>query len=88
MAPFHGNPDNLDRATLDLLDRAFTDVWSHFRSKQSSNISMASEQATMRERVRELAATGVRDLERLKRHALFQLEAGEIRKRKLLHLPL
>jgi hypothetical protein len=82
MAPFH---DNLDRATLDLLDRAFTDVWAHFRSKQSSNISMASEQATMRERVREL---GVCDLERLKRHALFHLEAGEIRKRKVLHLPL
>ena len=57
MAPFHGNPDNLDRATLDLLDRAFTDVWSHFRSKQSSNISVAGEQAIMRERVRELAAT-------------------------------
>ena len=35
MAPFHGNPDSLDRATLDLLDRAFTDVWSHFRSKQA-----------------------------------------------------
>ena len=42
----------------------------------------------MRERVRELAATGVRDLERLNRHALFHLEAGEIRKRKVLHLPL
>jgi hypothetical protein len=82
MAPFHGNPDNLDRATLDLLDRTFTDVWAHFPSKQSSG-----EQAIMRERIRELAATGVRDLERLKRHALFHLEAGEIRERKVLHLP-
>jgi hypothetical protein len=44
MAPFHGNPNNLDRATLDLLDRTFTDVWSHFRSKQSWNISVAGEQ--------------------------------------------
>ena len=50
------------------------------RSKQSSNISMASEQAIMRERVR--ASTGVRDLERLKRHSLFHLEAGETKKRK------
>ena len=88
MALFHGNPDNLDRATLDLLDRTFSDVWSHFRSKQSSNISMAGEQAIMRARVRELAASGVSDLERLKRHALFHLEAGGVRKRKLLHLPL
>jgi hypothetical protein len=88
VAPFRGNPDNLDRATLDLLDQVFTDAWSHFRSKQSSNISVAGEQAIMRERVHELAATGVRDLERLKRHALFHLEAGETKKRKVLHLPL
>jgi hypothetical protein len=82
MAPFHGNPDNLDRATLDLLDRTFTDVWAQFRSKQSS-----SEQAIVRERTRKLAASGVRDLERRMRQALFHLEAGEIRERKVLHLP-
>ncbi len=46
---------------------------------------MVSEQAIMRERVR--ASTGVRDLERLKRHSLFHLEAGETKKRKALHLP-
>ena len=82
MAPFFGNPDNLDRATLDLVDRAFTDVWSHFQSKQSSG-----EQVIMRERVRKLAASGVRDLDRRMRHALFHLEAGAISERKVLHLP-
>jgi hypothetical protein len=82
MAPFLGNPDNLDRATLDLLDRAFTDVWSHFQSKQS-----LGEQAMMRERVRKLASSGERDLERCMRHALFHLEARGISGRKVLHLP-
>ena len=82
MAPFFGNPDNLDRATLDLLDRAFTDVWSHFQSKQS-----LGEQAMMRERVRKLAASGARDMDRRMRHALFRLEAGAITKRNVLHLP-
>jgi hypothetical protein len=82
MAPFLGNPDNLDRATLALLDRAFTDAWSHFQSKQTPG-----EQAIMRERVRKLAASGVRDLDRRMRHALFKLEAGATSERKVLHLP-
>ena len=51
MAPFFGNPDNLDRATLDLLDRAFTDVWSHFRSKQSSPSKRAGDYARACSRV-------------------------------------
>jgi hypothetical protein len=72
MAPFRGNPDH--PATLELLDRTFTDAWWHLRSKESSSISLAKQvaaQELMRERIHELAA---RDLERLKRHAL---RAGE-----------
>ena len=91
MAPFNGNPGHLSTHTLELLDRAFTDTWWHLQSKESSFACLTREiaaQDIMRGTIDELAAAGVRDLERLKRHTLRGAERATPGARKVLHLPL
>jgi hypothetical protein len=79
-------------ATLELLDQSFSATWQELRARNSPAISKSNEQATraaIAKSISDLAATGVRDQNRLKRHALYA--AGQARPpkraRTIVHLP-
>jgi hypothetical protein len=63
--------------TLELLDRAFSATWRELQLRRSSSASRENEQATRKaiaKSIIDLAAAGVREPERLKRHALHAAE--------------
>jgi hypothetical protein len=73
MCPFFEAPEGMSPATLDMLDRAFTAAWSELQASKSPCTLPQNEQAVRDAMVKsaaDLAATGVREPERLKRHAL------------------
>jgi hypothetical protein len=77
MAPFSGTPDGIGPELLDLLDEAFTATWHELQARNSPAAASASAEmarAAIAQSIRDLAATGVRDLSRLKRHGLHAAE--------------
>jgi len=90
MSPFAQAPDGFTPETVELLDRAFAATWCELQRRKSSATSKANEQATRTAIVRsiiDLAATGVREPERLKRYALHGAEQARPRRRTIVHLP-
>ena len=92
MSPFTETPDGLSPALLELLDQAFSATWHELQARNSAAISKLHEDATrtaIAKSISDLAATGVRDQDRLKRHGLHAAELTEPRKRPraIVHLP-
>jgi hypothetical protein len=90
MCPFLQVPDGFAPETLELLDRAFTAVWTELQVGKSKSASPENEQATriaIVKSIAELAATGVREPARLKRHGLRAAERARPRTRTIVHLP-
>jgi hypothetical protein len=82
MCPFLEAPEGLSPETLEMLDRAFTSAWSELQARQSPCTLPQNEEAArvaIAKSTRELAATGVREPERLKRHALHAAEQARPR---------
>jgi hypothetical protein len=74
------------------LDQAFSATWHELQARNSAAISKLHEDATrtaIAKSISDLAATGVRDQDRLKRHGLHAAELTEPRKRPgaIVHLP-
>jgi hypothetical protein len=64
-------------ATMEMLDRAFTAAWSELQASKNPCTLPQNERAAreaMLKSAANLAATGVREPERLKRHALHAAE--------------
>jgi hypothetical protein len=75
---------------LELLDRAFTAAWSEIQEKKCSSALLENQEITraaIAKSIMDLAATGVREPERLKRHALHAAEHTSPRTRTIVHLP-
>jgi hypothetical protein len=90
MAPFTETPDGMSPAILELLDKAFSATWLELQARSSSTTSESNEQAirtAIDKSIRDLAATGVRDQDRLKRHGLHAAELAKPRTRAIVHLP-
>ncbi len=90
MAPFTRTPDGMSPAVLELLDQAFSATWRELQARNSSVTSESNEpttRAAVATAIRDLAATGVRDGDRLKRHGLHAAGHGRARTRTIVHLP-
>ncbi len=92
MAPFTETPDGISPAVLELLDQAFNATWRELQARNSSAISKSNEQTirtAIAKSISDLAATGVRDQDRLKRHGLHAAEQAKPprRARTIVHLP-
>jgi len=92
MSPFSETPDGMSPAVLELLDEAFSATWQELRARNSGAISKSNEQATrtaIAKSISDLAATGVRDHDRLKRHGLHAAGQPKLpkRTRAIIHLP-
>ena len=90
MAPFKENPEGISPATLEMLDQAFTATWCELQARRSSAAAGDNEEATraaIAKSILDLAATGVRDHGRLKRHGLPAAEQARPRTRTIVHLP-
>ena len=77
MAPFTDIPEGMSPATLDLLDRAFLATWREVQSRNGAAASVDNDEITraaIAKSIMDLAATGVRDQWRLKRHGLHAAE--------------
>ncbi len=90
MCPFFEAPEGLSPETLQMLDRAFSAAWRDLQARKSlctlpQNAKVT--RAVMKSSAMKLAATGVREPERLKRHALHAAEGASPRSRGTLHLP-
>lgn len=90
MAPFTETPDGMSPAVLELLDQAFSATWLELQARNSSATSKSNEQTTrtaIAKSISDLAATGVRDQERLKRHGLHAAELAKSRTRAIVRSP-
>jgi hypothetical protein len=90
MCPFFGTPEGLSPEALELLDRTFAATWNDLQMRKSSSTSPVNEaetQLAIAKAIMDLAATGVREPERLKRHALHAAERARQRTRTIIHLP-
>jgi hypothetical protein len=90
MCPFLEAPEGLSPETLEMLDRAFSAAWSDLQAKDvasGSPVDQAAAQSAISKAIVDLAATGVREPERLKRHALHAAEQARPRTRTIVHLP-
>lgn len=90
MCPFLEAPDGLSPETLNLLDRAFSAAWDDLQMRKSSSTALANQPATqtaIAKALVDLAATGVREPERLKRHALHAAEQTRLSMRTTTRLP-
>jgi hypothetical protein len=79
-------------AVLELLDEAFSATWQELLARNSAAVSKSNEQVTrtaIAKSISDLAATGVRDQDRLKRHGLHAAEQPKPAKRirATIHLP-
>jgi hypothetical protein len=73
MCPFLAAPEGFSAELLETLDQAFSAAWHDLQARGSPYLSAGQEQLTrdaIVKAVAELAATGVREPGRLKRHAL------------------
>jgi hypothetical protein len=83
MCPFLQVPEGFTPETLELLDRAFSDTWRELHLSGSASTFEENEQATrsvIAKSILDLAATGVREPARLKRHALHAAERATPRR--------
>jgi hypothetical protein len=90
MCPFVQNPEGFSPEMLELLDRAFSAAWQELQQGQAPSVSGVDEQATraaVAKSILDLAATGVREPARLRRHALHAAEQAIPRTRTIVHLP-
>lgn len=90
MSPFYEIPEGFSPELLAQLDRAFTDTWCELQTRKSSAADNENAQATrtaLAKSIFDLAATGISDPARLKRHALQVAEQSRPRTRTVLHLP-
>jgi hypothetical protein len=90
MCPFLETPEGLTPEMVELLDRTFAAAWHELQLKRSADVLEENEQATraaIAKSIAELAATGVREPERLKRHALHAAERTAPGPRTIVHLP-
>jgi len=92
MSPFTEKPEGMSLAVLELLDQSFSATWQELRARNSAAVSKSNEQATraaIAKSISDLAATGVRDQNRLKRHGLYAAEQAKPpkRARATIHLP-
>jgi hypothetical protein len=90
MSPFPHAPEGFSAETLELLDQVFSATWRDFQRTMSPAVSPGNEQATLTaiaKSIVDLAETGVREPERLKRHALHAAEQAKPRRRTIVHLP-
>lgn len=90
MCPFTETPQGMSPAVLELLDQAFSATWRELQARGGSTIS--NEQTTRKaiaKSIIDLAATGVRDQDRLKRHGLHAAGQAKPPKqaRAIIHLP-
>jgi hypothetical protein len=88
MCPFLEAPEGLSPETLEMLDRAFSAAWHDLQVRKSLPTSPANQATTktaIAKAIIDLAATGVREPERLKRHALHAAEQAS--PRTIVHLP-
>jgi hypothetical protein len=89
MSPFPHAPEGFSPETLELLDRVFSATWRDFQRNMSPPAPEV-EQATLAaiaKSIVDLAETGVREQERLKRHALHAAEQATPQRRTVSHLP-
>lgn len=90
MCPFLEAPVGLSPETLEMLDRAFSAAWHDLQARESEAsypANQATTQSAIAKAIIDLAATGVREPERLKRHALHAAEQARPRPRTIVHLP-
>ena len=90
MCPFLEKPEGLTPEMAELLDRTFAAAWQELQLKRSASELLEDEQAAraaIAKSIAELAATGVREPERLKRHALHAAERAAPGARPIVHLP-
>jgi hypothetical protein len=89
MSPFPNAPEGFSPETLELLDRVFSATWRDFQRNMSPQVSPANEQVMLTaiaKSIVDLAESGVREPERLKRHALHAAEHA-LPRRTIVHLP-
>jgi hypothetical protein len=73
MCPFLEAPEGLSAEAMELLDRTFAATWRDVQSRRASSAPAASQEVTkaaIAKAIMDLAATGVREPERLLRHGL------------------
>lgn len=90
MCPFLEAPEGFSPELLEMLDRAFTAAWHDLQMRNGPSTTTANEElmrAAIAKAVMDLAATGVREPERLKRHALHAAEKARQPARSVIHLP-
>jgi hypothetical protein len=90
MSPFPNAPEGFTPETLELLDRAFLATWRELQLTRSGLASRENEQATLTaiaKSIVDLAETGVREPERLKRHGLHAAEQTRLGRRTIVQLP-
>lgn len=84
MCPFHEVPDGFTPEMLELLDRTFSATWREILVEVSPSASQEDKEgarAAIAKSMIDLAATGVREPERLKRHGLHAAKQSVLRKR-------
>jgi hypothetical protein len=90
MCPFLEAPEGLSPEILEMLDKAFTSAWNELQATKNPCTLPHNEEAArvaIAQSTRELAATGVREPECLKRHALHAAERASPQTRTIVHLP-
>lgn len=90
MAPFKEPPEGMSPAVLEMLDQAFTATWRELQARNCSTLSESNEESTraaITKSIMDIAATGVRDQGRLKRHGLHAAALAKPRARAIVHLP-
>lgn len=90
MCPFVEAPEGFSPEVLEMLDRAFAAAWHDLQMSHGPSSLSANDDTTrsaIERAVIDLAATGVREPERLKRHALHAARKSSPRKRPTIHLP-
>lgn len=84
MCPFHEVPDGFSPEMLELLDRTFSATWRELLVDVSPSTCQTEKEgarAAVAKSMIDLAATGVREPERLKRHGLHAGKQAVVRTR-------
>lgn len=90
MCPFHEVPDGFSPEMLELLDRTFSATWRELlvdAGPSASEKDKEGARAAIAKSMIDLAATGVREPKRLKRHGLHAAKQAGLRKRAAADIP-
>jgi len=90
MCPFLEAPEGMSAETIELLDRTFSATWREVWVNGCNSASQEDQKATrvaIAKAMIDLAATGVRETDRLKRHALHAADQASPRVRLAGHRP-